>query len=171
MSADFTVVVTDQVFPSIEIETQLLAAIGARIEVADGTADGVARIGGQADALLNTYLPITDDLLGQLPACKIVARYGIGVDNVDLAAAARRGVVVTNVPDYSVEEVAVHTLGLVLALTRRLVEAHALVGRGPGRPAADPPAVRAARRADRVRPDRQAPGWLSHRDRLRGGGA
>ena len=130
MSQDFTVVVTDQVFPSIETETHLLAAIGARIEIADGTPEGVARIGGQADALLNTYLPITDDLLGQLPACKIVARYGIGVDNVDLAAAARRGVVVTNVPDYSVEEVAVHTLGLVLALTRRLVEAGALVGRG-----------------------------------------
>lgn len=130
MSQDFTVVVTDQVFPSIGTETQLLATIGARIEVADGTPEGVARIGGRADALLNTYLPITDDLLGRLPACKIVARYGIGVDNVDLAAAARRGVVVTNVPDYSVEEVAVHTLGLVLALTRRLVEASALVARG-----------------------------------------
>lgn len=130
MNQDFTVVVTDQVFPSIETETQLLAAIGARIKVADGTAEGVARVGGDADALLNTYLPITDDLLGQLPACKIVARYGIGVDNVDLAAAARRGVVVTNVPDYSVEEVAVHTLGLLLALTRRLPEACALVGRG-----------------------------------------
>ena len=130
MNQDFTVVVTDQVFPSIETETQLLAAIGARIKVADGTAEGVARVGGDADALLNTYLPITDDLLGQLPACKIVARYGIGVDNVDLAAAARRGVVVTNVPDYSVEEVAVHTLGLLLALTRRLPEASALVRRG-----------------------------------------
>ena len=130
MNQDFTVVVTDQVFPSIETETQLLAAIGARFKVADGTAEGVARVGGDADALLNTYLPITDDLLGQLPACKIVARYGIGVDNVDLAAAARRGVVVTNVPDYSVEEVAVHTLGLLLALTRRLPEASALVRRG-----------------------------------------
>ena len=130
MNQDFTVVVTDQVFPSIETETKLLAAIGARIKVADGTAEGVARVGGDADALLNTYLPITDDLLGQLPACKIVARYGIGVDNVDLAAAARRGVVVTNVPDYSVEEVAVHTLGLLLALTRRLPEASALVRRG-----------------------------------------
>ena len=130
MNQDFTVVVTDQVFPSIETETQLLAAIGARIKVADGTAEGVTRVGGDADALLNTYLPITDDLLGQLPACKIVARYGIGVDNVDLAAAARRGVVVTNVPDYSVEEVAVHTLGLLLALTRRLPEASALVRRG-----------------------------------------
>ena len=59
-----------------------------------------------------------------------MARYGIGADNVDLAAAARRGVVVTNVPDYSVEEVAVHALCLVLALTRRLVEASALVARG-----------------------------------------
>jgi len=96
----------------------------------DGTPDGVARLGADADALLNTYMPITDDLLSRLPACKIVARYGIGVDNVDLAAAARRGVVVTNVPDYSVEEVAVHTLGLLLSLTRRLPEAAGLVAAG-----------------------------------------
>jgi D-3-phosphoglycerate dehydrogenase / 2-oxoglutarate reductase len=130
MSQTFKVVVTDQVFPSIDTETELLAAIGARIEVADGTADGVARLGGDADALLNTYLPITGQLLGQLPACKVVARYGIGVDNVDLAAAAHRGVVVTNVPDYSVEEVAVHALSLLLALARRLPEASALAAAG-----------------------------------------
>jgi D-3-phosphoglycerate dehydrogenase len=130
MSQTFKVVVTDQVFPSIDTETELLAAIGARIEVADGTTDGVARLGGDADALLNTYLPINEELLGQLPACKIIARYGIGVDNVDLAAAARRGVIVTNVPDYSVEEVAVHALGLLLALARRLPEATALVASG-----------------------------------------
>jgi len=130
VSPNFKVVVTDQVFPSIEAETELLAAIGARIEVADGTAEGVARLGADADALLNTYLPITAQLLGQLPAVKIVARYGIGTDNVDLAAAARRGVVVTNVPDYSVEEVAVHALGLLLTLSRRLPEASALVAAG-----------------------------------------
>ena len=130
MSQTFKVVVTDQVFPSIDTETELLAAIGARIEVADGTPAGVARLGTDADALLNTYLPVDEELLGQLPACKIVARYGIGTDNVDLAAAARRGVVVTNVPDYSVEEVAVHALGLLLALARRLPEASALVAAG-----------------------------------------
>jgi hypothetical protein len=73
MSQTFKVVVTDQVFPSIATETQLLAAIGARIEVADCTPEGVARIGGDADALLNTYLPITGPLLSRLPACKIVA--------------------------------------------------------------------------------------------------
>jgi len=65
MSQTFKVVVTDQVFPSIATETQLLAAIGARIEVADGTPEGVARIGGDADALLNTYLPITGQLLAR----------------------------------------------------------------------------------------------------------
>ncbi len=114
----FKVVVSDQVFPSVETETGLLAEIGASLEVADGTPEGVARLAGDTDALLNTYLPITDDLLAQLPACRIVARYGIGVDNVDLAAAQRRGVVVTHVPDSSVEEVAVHALGVVLSLTR-----------------------------------------------------
>jgi D-3-phosphoglycerate dehydrogenase len=130
MTQDFTVVVTDQVFPTITAETELLAAIGARLVVADGTPGGVARLGRTADALLNTYLPVTDELLSQLPACKIVARYGIGVDNVDLAAAARRGIVVTNVPDYSVEEVAAHALTLLLALIRRLPEAGRLVAGG-----------------------------------------
>jgi D-3-phosphoglycerate dehydrogenase len=130
MTRRFKVVVTDQVFPAIDTETELLASIGAAIAVADGTPADVMRLGGDADALLNTYMPITDELLGQLPACRIVARYGIGVDNVDLAAAARRGVTITNVPDYSVEEVAVHALGLLLALTRRLPEASRLVAAG-----------------------------------------
>jgi D-3-phosphoglycerate dehydrogenase len=130
MSQRFKVVITDQVFPGIDIETRLLAGIGASLQAADGTPEDAARLGGDADALLNTYLPITDDLLAQLPACKIVARYGIGVDNVDLAAAARRGVIVTNVPDYSVEEVAVHALGLLLSLVRRLPEASRLVAGG-----------------------------------------
>lgn len=130
MTQRFKVVVTDQVFPAIDTETGLLASIGATIEVADGTPEDVVRLGSNADALLNTYMPITDELLGQLPACRIVARYGIGVDNVDLAAAAARGVTITNVPDYSVEEVAVHTLGLLLALIRRLPEASRLVAAG-----------------------------------------
>ncbi|MGE5135621.1 MAG: C-terminal binding protein [Gemmatimonadota bacterium] len=126
----FTVVVTDQVFPSVETEKQLLATIGAELLIADGTAAGVAAVAAGADALLNTYLPVTDELLAGVPGCKVVARYGIGVDNVDLAAAQRRGVVVTNVPDYSVEEVAVHTMGLLLALVRRLPEAATLVAGG-----------------------------------------
>lgn len=128
--ARFKVVITDQVFPSIEIERQLLAEIGAELEVADGTPGGVAAVAADADALLNTYLPIDANLIGELTRCRIIARYGIGVDNIDLEAAARAGVVVTNVPDYSVEEVAVHALAMILSLTRRLPQADALVRGG-----------------------------------------
>lgn len=126
----FTVVVTDQVFPSVETERQMLAGIGAGLVIADGTSEGVAAVAAGADALLNTYLPVTGELLASAPRCRIVARYGIGTDNVDIAAARERGVVVTNVPDYSVEEVAVHTLSLLLALIRRIPDATRLVAAG-----------------------------------------
>lgn len=126
----FKVVVTDQVFPSIAIEQEILAGIGAVLEVADGTRDGVLRVAADADALLNTYLPVDQAMLKSVPNCRIVARYGIGVDNVDVGAAAERGITVTNVPDYSVEEVAAHALALMLALLRRLPAADALVRSG-----------------------------------------
>ena len=60
-----------------------------------------------ADAILNTYAPFSADDLARLERCKIIARYGIGVDNIDLEAATAAGIAVTNVPDYSIEEVAV----------------------------------------------------------------
>jgi D-3-phosphoglycerate dehydrogenase len=126
----FKVVVTDQVFPSVDIERDALTAIGARLEVADGTPEGVLRLGSDADGLLNTYMPITQQLLGGLPHVKIVARYGIGVDNVDVEAASAVGVTVTNVPDYSVEEVAAHALALMLSLIRRLPQADTMTRSG-----------------------------------------
>lgn len=123
-------VVTDQVFPSVEIERRLLAEIDADLEIADGTASGVAATAADADALLNTYLPIDAGLLGQLSRCRIVARYGIGVDNIDLKAAGQAGITVTNVPDYSVQEVAAHALAMILSLARKLPRADALVREG-----------------------------------------
>lgn len=126
----FKVVVTDQVFPDVEIERQVLGEVGGELEVAAGTPeDALARAPG-ADALLNTYLPIDSDLIARLERCRIVARYGIGVDNVDLVAAREAGIVVTNVPDYCVEEVAAHALALLLSLLRRLPEADAAVRAG-----------------------------------------
>jgi D-3-phosphoglycerate dehydrogenase len=129
--ARFHVVVTDQVFPSIEIERELLLReIDADLAVADGTPEGVAAVAGEADALLNTYMPIAADLVARLPRCRIIARYGIGIDNVDVAAANQAGITVTNVPDYSVEEVAVHTAALMLALLRRIPQAQAYLRGG-----------------------------------------
>lgn len=128
--ARFKVVVSDQVFPTVDIERSLLADIDAELLVASGGPDEVLKLAGDADAILNTYLPWTAESIARLEKCRIIARYGIGFDNVDLDAARNAGIVVTNVPDYSVEEVAVHTLALILAMVRKLFEAERLVRAG-----------------------------------------
>lgn len=128
------VVLTDQVFPTIDTERKILADIGAELVVLDDPSPESIRVKARdADALLNTYAPIDRETLDHLEKCKVIARYGIGVDNVDLEAARERGVVVTNVPDYCVDEVADHTLALLLAVARKVVTGHAhTVGGGWG---------------------------------------
>jgi D-3-phosphoglycerate dehydrogenase len=118
--ASYRVVLTDQVFPDVELERELLAGIDAELVVASGDRDRVIAEAAAADALLNTYFPIGAADIARLERCRVIARYGIGVDNIDVAAAREAGIVVTNVPDYSIEEVAVHTLALILAWVRRI---------------------------------------------------
>jgi D-3-phosphoglycerate dehydrogenase / 2-oxoglutarate reductase len=129
--ADFQVVVTDQVFPDVEVERSMVEAAGGSLAVATGSREEVLALAESADALLNTYFPLSAADLRVLSRCRIVARYGIGVDNVDLAAARAAGIAVTNVPDYCVEEVALHTVALVLAAVRKVPAGDALV-RGGG---------------------------------------
>lgn len=118
----FKVVVTDYVFPSLEIERSVLGAIDAQIVAMQASSDeplvGAVR---DADALLVCYAPVTKRVIDGAQRCRIVARYGIGVDNVDLEAASARGIIVTNVPDYCIEEVSDHALALLLACARRVV--------------------------------------------------
>jgi D-3-phosphoglycerate dehydrogenase len=126
----FKVVVTDQVFPDVELERKLLGEIDADLEVASGELDDVLARGRDADALLNTYFPMERSTIEQLEKCRIIARYGIGTDNLDIGAATDAGIVVTNVPDYCVDEVAAHSLALLLALLRRVSEADSLLREG-----------------------------------------
>ena len=126
----YKVVVSDQVFPSVEIERGLLAGIDAELTVVSGGIDDVLEIAAVADAILNTYVAWDADAIGRLEKCRIIARYGIGFDNVDLGAASEAGIIVTNVPDYSVEEVATHALALILATLRKVVSADDSVRRG-----------------------------------------
>lgn len=128
--ARFKVVVSDQVFPSVELERSLLAAIDAELMVAEGDMDSVLEMVQDADAILNTYLPWDAPAISRLERVRIIARYGIGVDNVDLQAAADAGIVVTNVPDYSVEEVAAHALALILNLVRKVGAGEAQIRAG-----------------------------------------
>jgi D-3-phosphoglycerate dehydrogenase len=130
MMSKYKVVVSDQVFPSVEVERNLLAEIDADLTVASGDVEAVLADASDADAILNTYLPWDAASIARLSQCKIIARYGIGFDNVDLGAAADAGIVVTNVPDYSVEEVATHALALILASLRKVVTADDSVREG-----------------------------------------
>jgi len=125
------VVVTDYVFPSLDIEREVLGAIGAEIVAlqAGREAELVPAV-GDADGLLVCYAPVTRRVIEAAPRCRVIARYGIGLDNIDLDAAAERGIVVTNVPDYCVDEVSDHALALLLACARRIVELHERVRSG-----------------------------------------
>lgn len=126
----YRVVVSDQVFPSVDVERRLLGEIGADLEVANGTVEDLRARAADADAILNTYLPIDADTIAALPRCRIVARYGIGVDNVDVRAAAAAGITVTNVPDYSIQEVGAHALALILAVLRKIPQSDAKIRAG-----------------------------------------
>ena len=115
-----------------------LAAVGASLVTTPcATEDDLLAACSEADGVITLDEPFTARVLGSLPRCKVIARLGIGVDRIDLTAAARAGIVVTNLPDYCVDEVSDHALGLILALSRRIVPLDAAVRAGPW----DTPAV------------------------------
>lgn len=125
------VAVTDSVFPDLEPATQMLAALGAEIRLAEApTPEGILTVAREADGILVTYAQITAGVIEQLQKCRIIARFGIGVDNVDIAAASEAGIVVTRVPDYCIDEVSDHALALLLALARKIPFANRQVQAG-----------------------------------------
>lgn len=91
--------------------------------------DLIAQLQGY-EAVVNQYAPFTERVFAALPELKMIARYGVGVNNIDLAAATRHHVAICNVPDYGVQEVASHALALMMALTRKIVRMDASVKRG-----------------------------------------
>src|SRR5512145_2680342 len=125
------VAVSDSVFPNLDPARGVLRAIGAELQLAaDSSPAAIMAIASGADALLVTYAKITADMIGQMPRCRIISRFGIGVDNVDLAAATGKGIVVTKVPDYCIDEVSDHTMALLLALVRKIPSSSARTHNG-----------------------------------------
>jgi D-3-phosphoglycerate dehydrogenase / 2-oxoglutarate reductase len=120
------VAVTDSVFPNLDPAREVLSKIGAEIRLAkDVTPDAILEIAREADAVLTTYAKITAAVIQQLKRCRVIARFGIGVDNVDVPAATNAGIVVTRVPDYCLDEVSDHTMALLLALVRKIPSSNA----------------------------------------------
>ena len=127
----FLVAITDYVFPSLEPEHAVLERLGVELRPQQcRSEEEIIALAQDADAVLNCYAKMTARVIEKLNRCKIIARYGIGVDNVDLAAANKARILVTNVPDYCVDEVSDHALALMLALARKIVSADTAVKGG-----------------------------------------
>ena len=123
--------VSDSVFPNLDPAREVLSKIGAELRVAgEPTAEAILGVAADADALLVTYAKITAEMIRQMKRCRIISRFGIGVDNVDIAAATNAGIVVTKVPDYCMDEVSDHAMALLLSLVRKIPYANSLVHAG-----------------------------------------
>ncbi len=116
----YRVVITDCDQGSIEEEKDEFAKIGSELILAQVQEErALIRACREADGLLNQYAPLTRRVLENLPNCKVVSRYGVGVDSVDLKAATDLGIIVANVPDYCMDEVADQTVSMLLGLIRK----------------------------------------------------
>lgn len=117
------IVITDSGFANIIPETATITEAGFELVAAQcKTAEEVISAAADADGIIVQWAPITAKVISKLDRCKVIVRYGIGVDNVDLAAARQKGIPVCNVPDYCIDEVADHTVALALALARQLIQ-------------------------------------------------
>lgn len=115
------IAVTDSVFPNLDPVKEVLGELGAEVRLADEpTPEGILAVGRDADGMLVTYAQVTREIIEQLTRCKVMGRFGIGVDNVDIEAATEKGIAVTRVPDYCIDEVSDHAFALLLALVRKI---------------------------------------------------
>lgn len=125
------VLITDYVWPSLDPEREILEEAGFELVVApDGSEATLAALATDVDAIMFCFAQVTEKVLRAADKCVVASRYGIGVDNVDIGVCTELGIVVTNVPDYCIDEVTEHTLGMVIALNRRLVPHNSTVKAG-----------------------------------------
>lgn len=119
------ILLTDYPWPDLTIESELVEEFGATLVVApDDSEETLSELAVDCDAILTCWAQVTSAVLQAAQHCKIVSRMGIGLDNIDLTLCQERGILVTNVPDYCVQEVAEHAMGCIFALGRNLASFH-----------------------------------------------
>lgn len=117
------VAITDYSFPNLDVEEGILCPQGHQIAAwkEKHSALQLSELLADADAVITQFAPLTADVIQSMQRARVIVRYGIGVDNVDLLAAKARGIPVCNVPDYCIDEVADQTLAFMLATTRQVL--------------------------------------------------
>lgn len=127
----FKVAVTDDRYGSYTEEKNVLKEIGAELIILDPENKGeFEQKITDADALLVNLHPMTGELISKLDKCKVISRYGVGYDNVDVDAATKKGIWVARVPDYSIEDVSDQALALLLACVRKVAYKDRMIRNG-----------------------------------------
>jgi D-3-phosphoglycerate dehydrogenase len=121
----FKVVLPKHGYSSIRQEREIIAAAGGQLIDADHISEEEAlRACEEADGILVRWVHMTPEIIQRLRRCKIIVRYGIGYDNVDVTAATRANIIVGHVPNYCLDEVSNHTIALWMACVRNIVGKH-----------------------------------------------
>jgi D-3-phosphoglycerate dehydrogenase len=141
------VVITDYTFDSLDIETGILQPLGCDVVAwkEKKPAAELVKLVAEADQVITQFAPVNAEVIGAMRRARVIVRYGIGVDNVDLAAARAKGIPVCNVPDYCIDEVADQTLAFILGATRQVVTNTVTVRSGQWRLAVPLAAMQALR--------------------------
>jgi D-3-phosphoglycerate dehydrogenase len=116
----FKIVYSDHLFENLDYEIGVFEEIDGKVVDGLATEAPLEEIVVDADALVVMYHPVNAALMDRMPKCKIINRSGIGFDIVDLDAATERGIYVTNIPDYCIQEVSDHAMAMMLALQRKI---------------------------------------------------
>ena len=121
MANNWKILITDYAWASIEPERQVLAEVGAELIAAEtGDETELKTLAPTMDGILTCWNPVRESVITAAKKCQIIARYGIGLDNIDVDVATAHGIVVTNVPAYCMDEVSDHAMGLLLACARKI---------------------------------------------------
>ena len=122
MNSKFKVLITDPYHQNFHIEKEILAKINAEVIIGHcKTEEDVIRLGSEMDGLLVSYVPIGKKVIENLHKCKVIVKYAVGANNIDLDAATKKGIYIANVPNYCLEEVSTHTIALLLSLVRNIL--------------------------------------------------
>lgn len=131
MKSDFLVAQIDYDYPDSDIEREIVEKAGGRFISAHlKSPDEIVDFASDADGIIVQYAHMTKDVLTRLPRCRIVSRYGIGLDNIDLDAAKEIGICVVHNPAYCIDEVSDHAAAMVLNLLRQISYGTHLISQG-----------------------------------------
>jgi D-3-phosphoglycerate dehydrogenase len=143
----FTVVIADDRYAGYREEESVLREVDAALEIFPSSSAVEARkVFTAADAILVNLFPMSADIIAGLPKCRVISRYGVGYDNVDVDAATRKGIWVARVPDYCFEDVTDHALALLLGCVRKISYRDRMVRQGRWNLHKDQPCYRMAGR-------------------------